>query len=73
MGIDRAHLFFILPIVYFVIPYRSEGFDLTGYVVPGCVEDGVKMLWENSSIIVVAAAVLTGFMIVAFTIGGLGL
>ena len=23
--------------------------DLTGYVVPGCVEDGTWMLWENSS------------------------
>ena len=36
--------------------YRSEGFALTGYVVPGSVEDGAWMLWENSS--VVAAAVL---------------
>ena len=28
---------------------RSEGFALTGYVVPGCVEDGAWMLWEDSS------------------------
>ena len=33
---------------------RSEGFALTGYDIPGCVEDGAWMLWENSS---VAAAV----------------
>ena len=28
----------------FVVSYRSEGFALTGYVVPGCVEDGARML-----------------------------
>ena len=28
---------------------RSEGFALTGYVAPGCAEDGAWMLWENSS------------------------
>ena len=29
---------------------KSEwGIALTGYVVPGCVEDGTWMLWENSS------------------------
>ena len=37
--------------------YRSEGFALTGYVVPGCVEDGTWMLWENSSVVVVVAVV----------------
>ena len=34
---------------------RSEGFALTGYVVPGCVEDGTWMLWENSSAAVAVA------------------
>ena len=34
---------------------RSEGFALTGYDIPGCVEDGAWMLWENSSVVVVAA------------------
>ena len=38
--------------------YRSEGFALTGYVVPGCVEDGAWMLWGNSSVVAVVAAVL---------------
>ena len=41
--------------------YRSEEFALTGYVVPGCVEDGTWMLWGNSSVVdvaVVAAVVL---------------
>ena len=35
---------------------RSEGFALTGYDIPGCVEDGAWMLRENSS--VVAAVVV---------------
>ena len=38
--------------------YRSEGFALTGYVVPGCAEDGTWMLWENSSVTVVVVAIL---------------
>ena len=37
--------------------YRSEGFALTGYVVPGYLEDGAWMLWENSSFAAVVAAV----------------
>ena len=37
---------------------RSEGFALTGYVVPGCVEDGTWMLWGNSSVVAVVAAVV---------------
>ena len=37
--------------------YRSEGFALTGYDIPGCVEDGAWMLWENSSVAVVVVAV----------------
>ena len=41
--------------------YRSEGFALTGYVVPGCMEDGAWMLWENSSTIVVAVVVDLAF------------
>ena len=35
--------------------YRSEGFVLTRYDIPGCVEDGAWMLWENSSAAVAAA------------------
>ena len=38
--------------------HRSEGFALTGYVVPGCVEDEAWMLWENSSVVAVVVAVL---------------
>ena len=30
-------------------PNRSEEFALTGYDIPGCVDDGAWMLWENSS------------------------
>merc|ERR1712091_206597 len=37
--------------------HRSEGFALTGYDIPGCVEDGAWMLRENSSVAVAAAAV----------------
>ena len=37
--------------------YRSEGFALTGYVVPGCVEDGAGMLWTNSSATAVVVVV----------------
>ena len=35
--------------------YRSEGFALTGYDIPGGVEDGAWMLWENSSAVAVVA------------------
>ena len=44
----------------YIYIYRSEGFALTGYDIPGCVEDGAWMLWENSSVavvVVVAVAV----------------
>ena len=34
----------------YIFIYRSEGFALTGYVVPGCREDGAWMLWGNSSV-----------------------
>ena len=34
---------------------RSERFALTGYDIPGCVEDGAWMPWENSSVVTVAA------------------
>ena len=34
---------------------------LTGYVVPGCVEDGIGMLWENSSVVAVARFFLDKF------------
>ena len=40
----------------FQYDYRSEGFALTGYDIPGCVDDGAWMLWENSSAAVAAAA-----------------
>ena len=36
--------------------YRSEGFALTGYDIPGCMEDGAWMLWENSSVVVAVVA-----------------
>ena len=45
-------------LVPFVTRYRSEGFALTGYVVPGCVEDGAWMLWGNSSVVVAVVAVV---------------
>ena len=38
--------------------YRSEGFALTGYDIPGCVEDGAWMLWENYSVVVAVVAVV---------------
>ena len=37
---------------------RSEGFALTGYDIPGCMEDGDWMLWRNSSVVVIVAAVV---------------
>ena len=37
-------------------PNRSEGFALTGYDIPGCVEDGAWMLWENSFVFAAVAA-----------------
>ena len=36
--------------------HRSEGFALTGYDIPGCVEDGAWMLRENSSVVAVVVA-----------------
>ena len=42
------------PYIYIYI-YWSEGFALTGYDIPGCVEDGAWMLWENSSVAAVVA------------------
>ena len=40
----------------------AVGIALTGYVVPGCVEDGTWILWETSYVAaaVVATAVLEG-------------
>ena len=38
--------------------YRSEGFALTGYVVPGCVEDGAWMLRGDYYVAAVLVAVL---------------
>ena len=35
---------------------RSEGFALTGYDIPGCVEDEAWMLCESSSVAVAAVA-----------------
>ena len=31
---------------------RSEGFALTGYDIPGCVDDGAWMLWESYSVVI---------------------
>ena len=39
-----------------LVENRSEGFALTGYDIPGCVEDGAWILWENSSVAAVVAA-----------------
>ena len=39
----------------YIYIYRSEGFALTGYDIPGCVEDGAWMLWENSSAVAAVA------------------
>ena len=39
---------------------RSEGFALTGYDIPGCMEDGAWMPWENSSAVAVAAVAHPG-------------
>ena len=49
--------FGIIAVVACELPYRSEGLALTGYDIPGCVDDGAWMLWENSSVVVVAAVV----------------
>ena len=35
--------------------YRIEGCAITGYDIPGCVEDGAWMPWENSSVVAAAA------------------
>ena len=35
---------------------RSEGFALTGYDIPWCMEDGAWMPWENSSAAAAVAA-----------------
>ena len=42
-------------IYIYIYIYRSEGFALTGYDIPGCMEDGAWMLWENSSVVAAAA------------------
>ena len=44
----------------YICVYRSEGFALTGYDIPGCMEDGAWMLWENSSAVAVAAVAHPG-------------
>ncbi len=59
------YIFFIYIYIYIYI-YRSEGFALTGYVVPGCVEDGTWMLWENSSVVVVVVAVVAAVLARSF-------
>ena len=41
---------------------RSEGFALTGYVVPGYVEDAARMLWENLSVVVAIAVLARSFL-----------
>ena len=37
--------------------YLSEGFAFMGYDIPGFVEDGAWMLWENSSVVVAVVVV----------------
>ena len=44
----------------YIAPSRSEGFALTGYDIPGCVDDGAWMPWENSSAVAVAAVAHPG-------------
>ena len=44
------------------IQHRSEGFALTGYVVPGCVEYGAWMLWGNSYVVAAAAVLARSFL-----------
>ena len=51
------YIYILYNMYIYIYIYRSEGFAVTGYAVPGCVEDGAWMLWENSSV-VVAVAVL---------------
>ena len=51
-------LIYSLHTPYIYSLYRSEGFTLTGYDIPGCVEDGAWMLWENSSVAAVAVVVV---------------
>ena len=45
--------------------YRSEGFALMRYDIPGCVEDGAWMLWENCSVAVAVVAVVVAATVVA--------
>ena len=40
----------------YIYIYRSDGFALTGYDIPGCVEDGSWTLCENSSVAVAVVA-----------------
>ena len=47
----------------YIYIYRSEDFVLTGYVVPGCVEDGAWMAWGNSSAVAVAVLAWGGCQI----------
>ena len=37
---------------------RSEGFALTGYDIPRCMEDGAWMLWRNSSVVAAVVVVV---------------
>ena len=56
---DDFLLYFLLGIhnIYlYIYTYWSEAAALTGYDIPGCVEDGALMLWRNSSVAGVAAA-----------------
>ena len=47
--------------------YWSEGFTLTGYLVPGCMEDGAWMLWGNSPVSAVVA--VTRYLLDKFSNG----
>ena len=52
--------------VIHIVHILEQGIAHTGYVVPGCVEDGAWLLWEHSS---VAAAIVA---VARLGAGGLG-
>ena len=48
----------------FLLFRRSEGFALTGYDIPGCVEDGAWMLWRNSSVVAVVVVAVARILVI---------
>ena len=45
-----------------VADISQGGIVVTGYVVPGCVQDGTWMLWENSSAVVAFVTLACSFL-----------